>query len=67
MKKVGITGGIGSGKSHICRLFEGLGYPVFYTDKVSKDIMTNNTLIKSYIIENYGEESYSGDTINSKH
>lgn len=39
MKVVGITGGIGSGKTTVCKVFEVLGVPVFYSDDISKSIL----------------------------
>lgn len=38
MKKVGITGNIGSGKSYVCKIFENLGIPVFYSDDETKKL-----------------------------
>lgn len=58
MVKVGITGGIGSGKTTVCRVFEILGVPVFNADDVAKSIMiTNPTLIKG-ITERFGTAAY---------
>jgi dephospho-CoA kinase len=59
MIKVGVTGGIGSGKSTICKIFETLGYPVFYSDNEAKKIITNNTTIQNEIKSLLGEESFS--------
>lgn len=67
MNKIGITGGIGSGKSHICKIIEDMGYPVFYTDNEAKSIITTNKDIKRFITQNYGEESYIDGKPNSKH
>ena len=44
MLKVGITGGIGSGKTHVCQLLETVGIPIFYSDIVGKEI--TNTILK---------------------
>lgn len=41
MKRVGLTGGIGSGKTTIARILEAIGYPVFYSDQQAKSLMTN--------------------------
>jgi dephospho-CoA kinase len=65
--KIGVTGGIGSGKSHICDIIESMGYPVFYTDNEAKSIITSNKDIKKFIIQNYGEDSYIDGKPNSKH
>lgn len=45
MKTLGITGGIGSGKTTVCKIFETLGAPVFYADEVSKSILFSNAII----------------------
>ena len=42
MIKIGITGGIGSGKTFICHILEKLGYPVFYSDQEAKKLMNEN-------------------------
>jgi dephospho-CoA kinase len=41
VKRVGLTGGIGSGKTTIARILEAIGYPVFYSDQQAKSLMTN--------------------------
>ncbi len=66
MIKVGITGGIGSGKTHICKLLEEFYIPVFYTDDVSKEILATNSDVKKYILDSYGESSYIDAKPNSK-
>lgn len=68
MLKVGITGGIGSGKTTICRIFETLGIPVFYADTVAKEIMVNDTILIQGVKDSFGEESYlPGGILNNKH
>ena len=42
MLKIGVTGGIGSGKSFICRIIETFGYPVFYADAEAKKLVSTN-------------------------
>lgn len=61
MIKVGITGGIGSGKTHICSKLEKNYIPIFYTDDESKKILADDIEIKKYVIDNYGKESYMLD------
>ena len=58
MLKVGITGGIGSGKTTVCRIFETLGVPVFYADTVAKEIMVKDPILIKGIIDTFGPESY---------
>jgi dephospho-CoA kinase len=68
MLKVGITGGIGSGKTTICRIFETLGIPVFYADTVAKEIMVNDAILIQGVKDTFGNESYlPGDILNNKH
>ena len=58
MLKIGITGGIGSGKTTVCRVFETLGIPVFYADVVAKDIMVSDPVLMAGVKNAFGEESY---------
>ena len=68
MLKIGITGGIGSGKTSICKVFETLGIPVFYADTVAKQIMTTDSILVEGIKDTFGEQSYSESGIlNNKH
>lgn len=61
MVKVGITGGIGSGKSTVCNVWERLGAYVINADSVAKKIMTTDELVKKEIINVFGPESYYPD------
>ena len=61
MLKIGITGGIGSGKTTVCKVFELLGIPVFYADTVAKSIMHTDPVLKDGILKTFGEKSYSCD------
>lgn len=68
MLKIGITGGIGSGKTTICKVFETLGIPVFYADTVAKQIMTTDQILMDGVRATFGEESYlEGNVLNNKH
>lgn len=68
MLKVGITGGIGSGKTTVAKVFEVLGIPVFYADEVAKQIMVTDRLLIEGIRSAFGMESYSETGIlNNKH
>lgn len=58
MLKIGITGGIGSGKTTVCKVFELLGIPVFYADNVAKSIMQTDPVLKKEILNTFGEKSY---------
>lgn len=59
--RIGITGGIGSGKTTVCRIFETLGIPVYYADERAKLLMTESGLVVSQIKNLFGEEAYLPD------
>ena len=65
MFKVGVTGGIGSGKSTICKVFQKLGAPVYYADQEAKELMVSNSNIVREIKNVFGEESYVDEKYNS--
>jgi len=68
MLKVGITGGIGSGKTTVSKVFEVLGIPVFYADVVAKEIMVTDLILMEGVRAAFGEESYSAaGVLNNKH
>jgi dephospho-CoA kinase len=68
MFKVGITGGIGSGKTTVCRIFEVLGIPVFYADLVAKEIMIKDIILIEGVKAAFGGESYfETGALNNKH
>lgn len=58
MLKVGITGGIGSGKSVVCRVFATLGIPVFNADDAAKYLMSSDVALRVAIIDLLGQEAY---------
>lgn len=61
MMKVGITGGIGSGKSLVCEIFECLGVPVFNSDMESKNLLDTNEGVKKVLIRAFGSQIYSSN------
>ena len=66
MKKIGITGNIGSGKSYVCKMFENLGIPVFYSDDETKKLYLIPS-VKKLITNRFGQEVYFYDgTLNRK-
>jgi len=68
MLKIGITGGIGSGKTTICRVFETFGIPVFYADAVAKEIMVADPILVAGVIAAFGKESYDREgRLNNKY
>ncbi len=64
--KIGITGGIGSGKSIFCKIAESKGYPVIVADDVAKKLLGENEEIKKQIVEAFGSEAYINDEPNKK-
>ena len=64
MIKIGITGGIGSGKTFICHILENLGYPVFYSDQEAKKLMNENLDLIIKIKELLGYGAYLNGIIN---
>ena len=63
---VGITGGIGAGKTTVCKIFEELGAKVIYADELAKEIMENDESLKKKIKKIFGEKSYIGGKLNRK-
>ena len=66
MLKIGLTGGLGSGKTTVSKIFASLGVPVFYADDIAKKIMNENTILKQEIINLFGKDAYN-ETLNRKH
>ena len=60
---IGVTGGIGSGKSMICRIFSCLGIPVFEADKEAKIILNENEMVKKSIKELLGDQAYTENEV----
>ncbi len=60
MKTLGVTGGIGSGKTTVCRLFEQLGARVFYSDDEAKRLM-HDEQVRREITDAFGAESYDAE------
>jgi dephospho-CoA kinase len=61
---VGITGGIGSGKTTVCKIFEVFGIPVYYADERAKWLLNNDNLIKESVISLLGSDAYSNGLLN---
>ena len=61
---LGITGGIGSGKSTVSQLLEVYGIPVYIADNESKKLVATSPVIKEKLIEIFGEELYEGGVLN---
>ncbi len=61
MLKIGITGGIGSGKSTVCKVFELLGVPVYNSDLEAKKIQNEDAGVKTAILKEFGESILNPD------
>ena len=59
MLKIGVTGGIGSGKTVVCKIFEVLEAPVFYADEAAKTVMITDKILISGIRQHFGDAAYS--------
>lgn len=66
MLKVGVTGGIGSGKSTVCRFFEELGIPVYDADSRAKYLMQHEHYLIDQIKRKFGEDIYDDGKLNRK-
>ena len=62
--KIGLTGGIGSGKTTIAKIFELLGIPVYYADAASKRLYHTNKELKENLKKHFGEDIYINDQLN---
>lgn len=65
--KVGLTGGIGSGKTTVARIFEVLGIPVYYADDAARRIMNEDESLKEQIIRQFGKQSYTDGKLNREY
>ena len=61
IKIIGLTGGIGSGKTMVAKLLESKGYSVYYSDIRAKEIVNNNAFLKTRIIQLLGDKAYDQD------
>lgn len=66
MLRIGLTGGIGSGKTTVARIFQSLGIPIYSSDVEAKRLMREDPSIRSQITEIFGPESYLGDQPNTR-
>jgi dephospho-CoA kinase len=68
MLRVGITGGIGAGKSTVCKIFHALGISVFDADRSAKQMMAENPELKKQLLEMFGPDTFGDDgTLNRKY
>jgi dephospho-CoA kinase len=64
MLKIGITGGIGSGKSMVAKVFEHLGIPVYKADTAAKSLMNEDPALRTAITSLFGPEAYQNGQLN---
>lgn len=64
MYKVGITGGIGSGKSTVCAMLEEMGVAVYNSDARAKELMTTSATLRQAIVARFGAECYTSEGLN---
>jgi dephospho-CoA kinase len=64
MLKIGLTGGIGSGKTTVAKIFEVLGVPVYYADDAAKLLMNEDEILKQKIIGHFGNDAYENGNLN---
>ncbi|HPH33832.1 MAG TPA: dephospho-CoA kinase [Chitinophagaceae bacterium] len=67
MYRVGLTGGIGSGKSTVARILETLGIPVYYADDAAKQIMNTDLGLRKQLQQQFGEASYVDGQLDRKY
>lgn len=68
MLRIGITGGIGSGKSTVCSIFRRFGIPVYVADDAAKELMVNDPELRAEIVRIFGSEAYLSDgSLNRKY
>jgi dephospho-CoA kinase len=60
-RRIGVTGGIGSGKTTVCREFEKLGRKVLYADPLARDLMESDQALRGAIAREFGREAYNID------
>lgn len=66
MIKVGVTGGIGSGKTMVCSIFKHLGIPIYNADEEAKKLIHSNQAIKDFIRSRFGNDLFVQDKLDRK-
>ncbi|MEO6327377.1 MAG: dephospho-CoA kinase [Ginsengibacter sp.] len=66
MLRIGLTGGIGSGKSTVAGIFEVLGIPVYYADVAAKKLMNESEVLKAALQKEFGKDIYSNGRLDRK-
>ncbi len=60
---IGVTGGIGSGKTEVCRIFETLGVPMLSADTIAKEISNYDPRVRQLLVELLGTQAYTSDGV----
>lgn len=66
MLRIGLTGGMGSGKSTVAKIFETLGVPVYYADQAAKKLMHNHPGLQEQITRLFGPQAYANGILQKK-
>ena len=66
MKKIGITGGIGSGKTYVAAVFQSLGIPIFYADSQAKKLMISSEKLIKLLKKEFGNDIYKDTYLNKE-
>lgn len=64
MRIIGITGGIGSGKTTVCGIFAEFGVPIYYADDRAKAVMVEDADLMASIVDAFGAEAYQDGKLN---
>jgi dephospho-CoA kinase len=65
--KIGVTGGIGGGKTSFCNFLIQKGYIVLSADSLAKEILIRDKEVREKIIKNFGKETYTNGVLNNKY
>lgn len=66
MKIIGLTGGIGSGKTTVANMFEALGVPIYIADDESKKLLNTSKVLRKKLLDLFGEQAYTDEGLNRK-
>jgi dephospho-CoA kinase len=67
MLKLGLTGGIGSGKTLVCQIIEKLSVPVYYADRAARELMNSDAELKESIRNMFGDQAYSKEGLDRQY
>ncbi|WP_452218768.1 dephospho-CoA kinase [Lacinutrix undariae] len=67
MKIIGLTGGIGSGKTTVANMFQDLGVPIYIADTEAKKLLNTSKILQNKLLDLFGENAYTNKELNRKH